>query len=193
VSTGEISGFGEAAESAGMPRILVDLADGRLDSASVDAVVEWLRSSDDTEPPARLLNRAVRIPHQAEADQGGRPAMWRRLVAALVYDTRLQPGLAGARAATVEEPRLMYQAGGIEIDLEIGQSSIAGRLRMLGQVTSGEPNASGAWVLAEGPSGSTETEVDHLGQFVLDGLLAGRHRMEIDLRHQVIEIPEVHI
>jgi len=183
----------EAVEPIGMPRILSDLADGRLDLAETEAVVDWLRASGEDEPPAWVVNRAVRIPRQATGGRKSRPAVWRRLVAALVYDNRLQPRAAGARAITFDQPRLMYQAGGVEIDLEVSESSISGRLRMLGQVTAEEPDLARAWVVAEGPGGRTEGEVDELGQFVLDGLLGGRHKMEIGLTYELIEIPELEL
>ena len=185
--------IGEPSGAAGMPRILQDLADGRLNDGEVDAVVTWLQASEEPEPPAWVVNRAVRIGRQAEEGRQARTAMWRRLVAALVYDNRLQPRAAGARAVGLEQLRLMYQAGGIEIDLEVTDSSIAGRLRMLGQVTAEPPDLTQAWVAAEGPSGRVEAEIDELGQFVLDGLVAGRHRMEIGLTYELIEIPEVQI
>jgi hypothetical protein len=140
-----------------------------------------------------VVNRAVRIAGQAVGKEAPRPSIWRRLVAALVYDNRLQPRVAGARGIAIEHPRLLYQAGGVEIDLEVGQSTIAGRLRMLGQVTASEPDLTRAWVIAEGPSGRLETEVDDLGQFSLDGLVSGIHRMEIGLAYELIEIPSVSI
>ncbi len=183
----------EAAEPIGMPRILIDLAEGRLDPAETETVVDWLRASGNDEPPAWVVNRAVRIPRQAADGRKSRPAAWRRLVAALVYDNRLQPRVAGARAITFDQPRLMYQAGGVEIDLEVSESSISGRLRMLGQVTAEEPDLARAWVVAEGPGGRTEGEVDELGQFVLDGLVGGRHKMEIGLTYELIEIPELEL
>jgi hypothetical protein len=136
----------------------------------------------------------VRIAGQALGKDTPRPAVWRRLVAALVYDNRLQPRVVGARSVgALETPRLMYQAGGVEIDLEVGDSTIAGRLRMLGQVTASEPDLTRAWVIAEGPSGRLESEVDDLGQFSLDGLVSGVHRMEIGLAYELIEIPSVNI
>jgi len=64
---------------------------------------------------------------------------------------------------------------------------------MLGQVTASEPDLTRAWVIAEGPSGHLETEVDDLGQFSLDGLVSGIHRMEIGLAYELIEIPSVQI
>ena len=177
----------------GMPRVLADLADGKLSATETDAVVNWLSVMEDEEPPHWLVNRAVRIAGQALGKDAPRPAIWRRLVAALVYDNRLQPRVAGARSLALDNPRLMYQAGGVEIDLEVGDSTIAGRLRMLGQVTASEPDLTRAWVIAEGPSGRLESEVDDLGQFSLDGLVSGVHRMEIGLAYELIEIPSVNI
>lgn len=180
----------------GMPGFLMELADGKLSDEEANAVADWLAASTDEEPPPWLVNRAVRIAGQVVGSESPRPSVWRRLVAALVYDTRHQPRVAGARGARTigaEQPRLMYQAGGVEIDLEVGQSSIAGRLRMLGQVTASEPDLTRAWVIAEGPSGRLESEVDDLGQFSLDGLVSGVHRMEIGLAYELIEIPSVQI
>jgi hypothetical protein len=177
----------------GMPRILADLADGKLSASETSMVVDWLSASADEPSPHWLVNRAVRVAGQAIGKDAPRPAMWRRLVAALVYDNRIQPRIAGARSVALESPRLMYQAGGVEIDLEVGDSTIAGRLRMLGQVTASEPDLARAWVIAEGPSGRLESEVDDLGQFSLDGLVSGVHRMEIGLAYELIEIPSVQI
>jgi hypothetical protein len=178
-------------EELGMPRILADLADGARSDDEANAVTEWLLTTADEEPPPWVVNRAVRIAGQAVGKDAPQPSIWRRLVAALVYDNRLQSRVAGARALAIEHPRLMYQAGGVEIDLEVGHSTIAGRLRMLGQVTASEPDLTRAWVIAEGPSGRLETEVDDLGQFSLDGLVSGIHRMEIGLAYELIEIPSV--
>jgi hypothetical protein len=180
-------------DELGMPRILADLAEGALGDEEAAAIADWLAATADEEPPSWMVNRAVRIAGQAVGKDAPRPSIWRKLVAALVYDNRLQPRVAGARAIAIDNPRLMYQAGGIEIDLEVGHSTIAGRLRMLGQVTASEPDLTRAWVIAEGPSGRLETEVDDLGQFSLDGLVSGIHRMEIGLAYELIEIPSVRI
>ena len=189
VDKASIDGF----EEFGMPRILAELANGQLGDEEANAVADWLVATADEEPPSWIDNRAVRIAGQAVGRDARQPSTWRRLVAALVYDNRLQPRIAGARAIAIDHPRLMYQAGGVEIDLEVGHSTIAGRLRMLGQVTASEPDLTRAWVIAEGPSGRLETEVDDLGQFSLDGLVSGLHRMEIGLAYELIEIPSVQI
>ncbi len=176
-----------------VPRILRDLAEGRLTDAEVDSVVAMLQADGLEEAPSWAVNGAVRIAGQALGGDTPRPAMWRRLVAALVFDNRLQLATGARKPGPDQHPRLMYEAGGVEIDLEVGDSSIAGRLRMLGQVTASEPDLARAWVVVDGPSGRLETEVDELGQFSVDGLAGGAHRMEIGLTYELIEIPEVRL
>ena len=88
----------EALEDLGMPRILADLADGTLSDDEANAVADWLMATAEEEPPGWVVNRAVRIAGQAVGKDAPRPSIWRRLVAALVYDNRLQPRLSGARS-----------------------------------------------------------------------------------------------
>src|SRR5881398_3400519 len=107
-------------EALGMPRILADLADGVLDDDDANSVADWLVATADEAPPTWVVNRAVRIAGQAVGKDAPRPSIWRHLVAALVYDNRVEPRAVGARAVAIDHPRLMYQAGGIEIDLEVG-------------------------------------------------------------------------
>src|SRR4051812_14572539 len=85
-------------QARGMPRILADLADGELGDEEANAVANWLLATAEEEPPSWVINRAVRIAGQAVGRDAPRPSIWRRLVAALVYDNRLQPRVAGARA-----------------------------------------------------------------------------------------------
>jgi hypothetical protein len=93
-------------DELGMPRILADLADGNLSDEEANSVADWLMSTADDEPPGWVVNRAVRIAGQAVGKDAPRPSIWRRLVAALVYDNRLQPRVTGARAVAIEHPRL---------------------------------------------------------------------------------------
>ena len=134
---------------------------------------------------------AVQIAAQAVDGRGSRTMLRRRVGATAVYDNRLQPRPVGARAVGVDQLRLLYQADTVEIDLEVTDSVAEGRLRMLGQVTADDGDLAHAWVIAEGPAGRVEAEVDELGQFALDGLVAGRHRLEIGLTSTLVEISEV--
>ncbi len=184
-------------DGRGVPRILHDLADGRLAEGEAEAVVTWLTATGLEEVPPWVITRAVRIARPASAQSVPRPTLWRRLVEALVYDTRLQPRAAGARARGqargTEPPRLRYAAGGVEIDLELGDSSLAGRVHLLGQVAAPAADLAPAGVAVDGPSGHCEAPVDELGQFALDGLAHGPHRLEVRLVSELIEIPELHL
>jgi hypothetical protein len=116
-----------------------------------------------------------------------------RLTAALAFDNRRRPRTAGARAAGTETPRLLYRADGAAIDLELGDGAANGRLRVLGQVTADRAGLTPTRVVAEGPDGRAEAEVDELGQFVLDGLAAGRHRLEVGLVGATVEIADLEL
>ena len=179
--------------SLGIPRILEDLADGYLTEGEADAVVAWLEVAGLEEAPPWVVNRAVRIARQASAHRAPRPTLWRRLVAGLIYDNRLQPRPAGARSLDQGPPRLCYEAGGVEIDLELGDSALSGRVHLLGQVAASEPDLTPAWVAVDGPSGHREAPIDALGQFALDGLAHGAHRVEVRLVTELIEIPDLRL
>src|SRR5215207_6720968 len=84
----------------------------------------------------------------------------RRAAAILVHDSEDGPHARGARSVARWRRRLLYQAGTIELDLEISRSKIAGRLRLLGQVATGEPGLTQVGVTVEGPSGHLQSETD---------------------------------
>ncbi len=194
MSIDELMVSGERRDTIGAPRILEDLADGRLDQAETEAVLDWLLAADDVELPAPwLVSRAVRISRQAVGGQSSRPTLWGRVTASLLRDTRLQPRVAGARAIGPASTRLLYGAGGVEIDVELAQGERPGQVRILGQVIAAELDLVGARVTADGPTGRAEADVDELGQFALDGLAAGPHRLEIGVASGLIEIGEMRI
>ena len=144
-------------------------------------------------PPPWVVNRAVRIGRQAVGDRQARPTLWRRVSATLLRDTRLQPHTAGARGLGSQPARLLYGAGGVEIDLEVEQGERPGHLRILGHVTAGDLDLVDAWAVADGPSGRAEADLDSLGQFMLDGLAPGSYVLEIGLVSALIEFGDVQL
>jgi hypothetical protein len=159
-------------------RSVLDSSHGDIEGPAVrrdpiaEAITEWLSTAQPGTP---------------------RRSAWRHVVAALIYDSQQHRQIAGARSFLMQQRRLLFEAAGVEIDLEVDQSQIAGRLRMLGQVTANDPDLTQAWVIAEGASGHLESEVDEVGQFSLDGLVSGPHRLEIGLAYELIEIPSVQL
>jgi hypothetical protein len=187
-------GLSATDEYLGMPRILADLAAGRLTPDEANAVADWMAAATEQPPPFWLVNRATRIAGQSLSQDAPRPSAWRRLVADLAFDSRSQPRVAGARSAsTTERRRLLYQAGGVEVDLEIHGSPSGDHGGILGQVTASEADLVGAWVIAEGPATRAEADVDALGQFRLDGLVTGAYQISIGLAYELIELCTVQI
>lgn len=123
----------------------------------------------------------------------GASPMWRRVVASLAYERSHETRPLGVRAVTTSWPRLIYTAYGLEVDLEVRPSARGRGFRLLGQVTAGDEILEGGRVEIVGAYGQAETSLDEDGQFSVDGLLAGGHRIEISLPHTLIELPSVHI
>ena len=151
------------------------------------------RLSDDalgTAPP--VADRLV-IPPGTDV---ARISAWRRVTAVLVYDSEVHRHAVGTRAVTSrisQHHRLLYEADGVEIHLEVRDSTIAGRRRVLGEIAASEPNLLQAWIITEGPSGDLENSVDAFGHFLLDGLVSGVHKMRVGLAYELVEIPAVQI
>ena len=64
---------------------------------------------------------------------------------------------------------------------------------VLGQVATTDANLERAGVAVDGPSGHREATIDDLGQFSLDGLSTGAHRMQINLVYETIEIRDLRV
>jgi hypothetical protein len=118
--------------------------------------------------------------------------MWRRLDATLVYDSRDRAAV-GVRAVTPGFPRLVYSARGFEVDLQIRNSVTAGRARLMGQVLDEEFEPCAGRVSVEGRDGVVTTSLDPCGHFSIDGLLPGRHQIEVSLSEALIVVPPFHL
>ena len=87
-------------DGAGVPRILEDLADGRMGAAEAEAVVTWLAAEGLKGPPPWVVNRAVRVAEHALATEAPRPpAPPARAVPGMWADPCARPGPARAAAA----------------------------------------------------------------------------------------------
>ena len=181
----------DGGDRSGVPRILLDLAEGSLTPAEAETVVDWLTATGLETVPPWVVNRAVRIAGHAVAGAVPQRTPWRRLIATLLYDTRLQPGTAGVRSIDLDRRRVLYKVGGVEINLKLVESSLVDRIRVLGLVVTTTPNLARAWISLDGASGHLEAPVSELGLFSLDGLATGAHRMHLNLVDELIEIPEL--
>ena len=140
----------------------------------------------DTE---RLILRAE---DRAEEASSREPRMWRRLEASLVFDSRQQGPLAGVRTATAATPRLMFTARGMEIDVQVRSAGDGHGIRLLGQVLNEDFEPAAGRVVVEGTHGSARADLDECGHFSIDGLTAGRLRLEVHLQDALIVVPSIH-
>ena len=171
----------------GPTRLLVDLAQGRLEPAEVDMLERVLRADGLTPPPPWIQRRAERIAGQRLQPRRTNPA--RRLVAALAFDTRLQPQFVGLRAAATHVRRLLFQAENIEVDLEMAPSSTSNEIRLAGQVAARGADPSGGILRLSTVDREWQAELDDSGEFWIENLVPGAYRLEILFRDRVVEVP----
>src|SRR5437588_310308 len=118
IATEELLDYAEArAEAAGATRIRAHLESGCEQCARELAFwqrsVRALQADRQPGPPEWVVRRAVLLGDRFEA----KPTLWQRIAANLVFDSRLQPALAGARDAAGPAFQLSYEAEGADIDL----------------------------------------------------------------------------
>lgn len=180
---------------------LADWVEGRLSDAETHAVAEqvagadaevqatagWLRSfraiSQRTvlaAPPASV--RAALVRRFDEYSRGRRgPAIIRQLVAALTYDSRQQPAVAGLRAAGVAPHQMLYATDLLDVALHIQQRPADQGFDISGQVFPKARILAGGFEaqLLRGPHAVAEANVDDLGEFVFSALQPGRYEIAL--------------
>jgi hypothetical protein len=178
---------------AGPTRLLLDLGKERLDPAEVETLEFLLRADGLIAPPPWVQRRAERIARQRLPIRQRRAIEWpdfaRRLVAALAFDSRVQPQFVGLRAVPTHVRRLLFQAEDIEVDLEMSPGSASEQIRLAGQVTAGGADPSGGLLRLSRRTDEWLTQLDESGEFWLDSLEPGAYRLEVALRDRVIEVP----
>ncbi|MCC6174215.1 MAG: carboxypeptidase regulatory-like domain-containing protein [Chloroflexi bacterium] len=186
-------GRGQGAEGSGVPPlVLVELAEGHLDDADVEAIGAWIATeglpatSEASDEKARRMGDAWDAPDEAGPLDG-----LRRVLAALVYDTRAQALPVGVRAVSQRSRSLLFAAEDFEITLQVSAGGKAEHLKVLGQVLlEGMPVAAVAARL-DGPGGQLDTSTDDEGEFRLLDVPVGSYSMEIITADQVVECAPV--
>jgi hypothetical protein len=138
-----------------------------------------LRRSHLKSAPAHVLERAFHIfPYRT--NEGG--SRIRRVLASIVFDSFLEPGLAGARGVTAAARQLLLHADEFDIHLQIlGEED---RMQMLGQVLPRTPGAfatTARFHLLRNGERLETTFVDDLGEFQFTDVLKGDLSLQVDL------------
>jgi hypothetical protein len=150
-------------------------------------------------PPAWVVARAFDLFERREPA----PSVWERMTAALTFDSRLQPALAGARDAGSGSFQLAFTAGELSVDLlcEPGPGS----WRITGQALAPAAPELG-WRVRVVPAGyatpapspaaagaPVETETGALGEFDLAGLPPGRYQLTLRESQREVVLPEIEL
>jgi hypothetical protein len=175
------------APTAWPARLLIDLGEGRLKPDEVETMELCLRADGLTPPPPWVQRRAERIARQRQPIRW--PSNARRLLAALAFDSRVQPQFVGLRAVQTRVRRLLFQAENIEVDLEMAPSSTSREVRLTGQVTAGGTDPSGGLLRLSSADEEWLTQLDESGEFWLDGLTPGAYHLEVVVEDRLIDVP----
>ena len=170
----------------GPSRALLDLAEGGLDADELESMEAFFRAEGLENPQRWVPERAKKISRQRHGEPAP-PSALRRLIATLAFDSRAHPRPAGVRTVETRVRRLLFQAEGVEVDLEV-QPSMHG-LRLAGQVTIGGSEVTTGSLRLSSSRGEHNARLDDAGEFRVDTLKPGSYRMEFRLDDRVIEIP----
>jgi hypothetical protein len=157
-------------------------------------ILRLLRDEQLSEPPAAVVARAARLyKHFPRRPEERRLP---RLVASLVFDSRLMPGLMAARGPA-KERQVLYHAEGLDIDLQMTSETGEGHVLLMGQVLpthDGPSQVPGYRVsLLREDEVVASVTADELGAFVLRALPADEYEVWIDLPQAVVWIPCVNV
>lgn len=183
---------------------LVDLIEGRLDPAVeargrvhlagcarcaetrawLERVIGAMRADDREEPPARVAGYISGL-------FAARPAPaspLRQIVAALRFDSALQPLPLGKRSAPLDERQMVFGAPGLAIDLRI--VSAEQEYSLAGQVLGAGPPGR---IELRGLEAVLRADLGADGEFVLRSVPRGIYHLSLQLRDVEITIPELEI
>ena len=175
-----------------------------LADTTVQAEVAWVRAFLQLEgnlilesPPLQVHQRLVqrfvdqrqnnRATTSSTADQ---PGFFQRLLAALTFDSQLQPAMAGVRGVESQATRqLIYSTTVADVVVDLHRDSSLGKVTLMGQIlptedlVSVDRTAAGFFVdafavqLLQNGDEMAITQADPLGEFTFTQLLPGAYEI----------------
>ena len=121
------------------------------------------------------------------------PTTTRQIPTTLAFDSRLQPGFVGMRSTRRAARRMLFEADGYELDLEMSEHAISQRMRLAGQITADAAAAGDGWLRVSRAYDQWLVMIDESGEFWLDGLERGTYRLEVTFKDCVVEVPYLEI
>ncbi len=179
-------------DGRGVPRMLEDLAEGRLSEAEAGTVVDWLTAARRGAPVGREPRRANRPPVIGAPRAAPDPMAQARRGPGPRHSPAAMPDRGRVRRPRARAPDVRGRWGGDRPRAPRQRASRPGPPARAGRREHARPSAASG-VGADGPLGRQEVAVDALGQFALDGLAHGPHRLEVRLVYELIEIPDLRL
>jgi hypothetical protein len=144
-------------------------------------------------PSPKSSKTRKRLPPRQSSQQdkpNARPSTFSHAVARLAFDSEVDPGYVGCRAAqTNPKRRLRFETEDTEIDLEMGPQPDVQSLRLAGQIILGLDDARDGWLRLLKGRDQWLVRLDESGEFRLDGLPPGAYRLEFVFKNRTIELP----
>ncbi len=165
----------------------------------IQDLVAWLqafqklRQAVVLDRPPQEVREALRHRFQEHCQEQRGPNLWQRLAGILLFDSRMQPGLAGLRSQTAPtQPRqLIYTSEVADLALHISQTPQQAGLDLHGQIFLLDESATSVQgFVAQLLQGETEMGLamaDDLGEFSFTGLPPGRYDLVLsDDQHEIV-------
>ena len=176
-----------AEERDQLQRHLTSCAHCRQELTQIERLFGLLQSDTTVDPPAAVINRAVRIfrPRQAEVT----PPLLQRIVAALQFDSlQLAPSM-GLRSGAGTPRQLLFSAGDYDLDLRLTPHQDAWLLS--GQIL-GEEIAAGQVVL-QGAKVGVQAPLLAPGEFVLPPVPKGDYTLVVQMTGYEIAVDALQV
>jgi len=150
-------------------------------TAAADARVTVPRDVEHAAKSLFLLQRPERI------------GLLRRLTAALVYSTQLEPAPAGLRSVGSLTEQALYTSGDYALDLRLDQSPSGPHVLLIGQIAHrqhpGQHLGGAPVVVLSGRKVVAQTQSSRFGEFQVEYEPGGRLRLCVAVAEGRIEVP----
>jgi anti-sigma factor RsiW len=185
---------------------LTDLAEGRLSGdvaararahlaacarcaaevATLERLIGTMRADQGEDAPAAVIARAARLFRPLV--QPAPPTLRERLLAALKFDSGVQPLALGLRTVAHAPRQLLFGVGDYDLDLQV--TSAGEQWLLAGQLLG---PASGGSITISGPAGAATAALNDQGEFSLPPLASGTYALRLTLDTTELDFPELRL
>jgi len=181
---------------------LVDIAEKRLISGALEIAMAHVEVCSACSDKLRQLQQVIRLMKTDTAEDAPRdvlasainifqpqttPTALRRVVAALIFDSRSASPAFGMRSLRTDWRQMLYSAHDTDIDLRVRVQNE--ECIVTGQVI--QEGCNGGLVEISGATGSTQANLNALCEFTLPAMPIGKYSLRVVLPDVEIEIPDL--